>query len=95
MKILMISTDRKIFEPGSAVKSRMLDYTSQVDELFIVILGINHDLGVEGKLKYLGMTRLKAIFWKPLESFDLITSQDPFETGFIAWRLAHQLKTKL
>src|SRR3989344_343230 len=102
MRILMISTDRKIFEPPSEVKSRMLNYASQVDELFIVILGTNRRLKIEGKLKYIGMTRWRALFWKPArpaggsaESFDLITSQDPFETGFIAWRLAHQLKTKL
>jgi len=102
MRILMISTDRKIFEPPSEVKSRMLNYASQVDELFIVILGTNRRLKIEGKLKYIGMTRWRALFWKPArpaggsaESFDLITSQDPFETGFIAWRLARQLRAKL
>ena len=95
MKILMISTDQKIFEPGSAVKARMSNYASQVDELFIVILGLVRDLRVEGKLQYISLARLKALFWKPEKDFDLVTSQDPFETGIIAWRLACQLGAKL
>jgi len=102
MNILMISTDKKIFEPESEVKSRMLDYASQIDELFIVILGMVRGLKIEGKLKYVGLTRLRALFWKParpaggpLEKFDLVTSQDPFETGVIARRLAKIVGAKL
>lgn len=95
MKILMISTDQKIFEPGSEVKSRMNGYASQADELFIVILGITRDLKIEGKLKYIGMTRWRALFWHPVGEFDLVTSQDPFETGIIAWRLARRLQAEL
>jgi len=37
MKILMISTDRKIFEEGSAVRARMFEYGSIVQELHIVV----------------------------------------------------------
>jgi len=95
MKILMLSTDKKIFEPGSEVKLRMLGYASQVDELFIVILGITRSLKAEENLEYMGMTRLRALFWKPKNKFDLVTSQDPFEAGIIAWRLARHLQTKL
>ena len=98
----MLSTDRKIFESGTTVKYRMLDYASQVDELFIVILGAARVLKVEGKLRYVGMTRVRALFWRPVrpagvpkEKFDLVTAQDPFETGFIAWRLARRIGAKL
>jgi len=37
MKILNISTDRKIFEDGSAVRARMVEYAALFDELHIVI----------------------------------------------------------
>ncbi|MFH1170787.1 MAG: glycosyltransferase [Candidatus Vogelbacteria bacterium] len=96
MKILMISTDQKIFEPESAVKTRMRSYASQVvDELFIVILGITRALKAEENLKYIGMARLRALFWRPSKKFDLVTSQDPFETGIIARRLAKIIGAQL
>ncbi|MEK7092664.1 MAG: hypothetical protein AAB907_03490, partial [Patescibacteria group bacterium] len=80
MKILMFSTDKKIFEPSSAVKSRMLVYASQADELFIIVLGISKDLqtDTDGRLKILGLTRFNAFFWQSIGKFDLVTSQDPF-----------------
>lgn len=37
MKVLMISTDRKIFEEKSAVRQRIIEYGSIVEELHIVI----------------------------------------------------------
>ncbi len=84
----MLSTDRKIFEPTSEVHKRMLGYAEDFEELFIIILGVNMELKVEGKLKYLGLTRFRAIFWRPIDKFDLVTSQDPFETGLVAQLLA-------
>ncbi len=95
MRVLMISTDRKIFESESTVKLRMLNYASKIDELFIIVLGANFGLKIEGKLKYIGLTRFRALFWKSPKGFDIVTSQDPFETGIIARRLAKILKVKL
>lgn len=95
MKILMLSTDRKIFEPASAVRARMVKYAA-VDELLVVIFGLKRPEIKEGKLSIVGITRWRALFWRPTaEKFDLITSQDPFENGFIAWRLAKRLGAKL
>lgn len=94
MKILMFSTDRKIFEPKSAVRARMVKYAA-VDELLVVIFGLKRPEIKERKLSIMGMSRRQALFWRPEKSFDLVTSQDPFETGFIAWRLAKRLQTKL
>src|SRR3989344_4600019 len=97
MRILMVSTDKKIFESASEVKARMLGYVSQIDELFIIILGAKENLKIESKIKFIGLTRLKAFFWRPkaVKKFDLVTSQDPFETGLIAWRLARRFGAKL
>lgn len=38
MRILMISTDRKIFEENSLVWQRMFNYGTIVDELHIIVL---------------------------------------------------------
>ncbi len=38
MKVLMISSDRRVLEAGSAVSLRMKDYAAQVEELHIVVL---------------------------------------------------------
>lgn len=91
----MLSTDRKIFEPASEVKARMVNYASELEELFIVVLGVKQPLRTEGKLKYLGLIRWQAFWWRPTEKFDLVTSQDPFETGVIARRLAKIVDAKL
>ena len=95
MKTLMISTDRKIFDSASEVKARMKNYATTLDELFIIILGEKHDLIIEGRLKYLGLTRWQSWWYRPKTDFDLVTSQDAFETGLIARRLAKKLKVKL
>ena len=38
MKVLMISSDRKVLVPGSAVAERMKEYGALVEELYIVLL---------------------------------------------------------
>ena len=37
MKILMIGTDRKLFEEGSVVRARMIRYAEYVGELHIIV----------------------------------------------------------
>ncbi len=95
MKILMLSTDRKIFDSGSAVRERMMKYATAVDELLIAVLGLQRSEDKQGNLRIFGLTRFRALLWRPKEKFDLVTSQDPFETGVIAWRLARRLGAKL
>lgn len=95
MKILMLSTDRNIFESGSAVQKRMGNYASAVEQLQIVVLGNTRPTERVNKLHILGLSRWSALWWQPSDKFDLVTSQDPFETGFISWRLARRLGAKL
>ncbi|MFA5133267.1 MAG: glycosyltransferase family 4 protein [Patescibacteria group bacterium] len=101
MKILMISLDGSILDKNSASFGRMVDYGSVCDELHILVLK-----GTGGRIKVAdnvfaypsGNSRLGAIFsaikigTKILSSGGdwVITSQDPFETGFIAWRLSRK-----
>lgn len=95
MNILIISTDKKVFEPKSEVRLRIYDYASEVGNLFVVTLGNNRGLEMEGHIKFLGLSRWRAFFWQPKEKYDLVTSQDPFETGLIARRLAKILGAQL
>lgn len=47
MRVLMISTDRKIFDPESAVYKRMLDYSALFDELHIIVFSLQEKNKIE------------------------------------------------
>ena len=40
MKVISIGTDRKLFEKGSAVLARNIEYASKIDELHIVVFSL-------------------------------------------------------
>lgn len=100
MKILMISLDGSILEPESESFRRMMDYGSICNELHIIVLGAS---GKENRNKNVfvhstSSSRLLSLFSaykigkKILERNGwIITSQDPFEAGFVAWRLAKKI----
>src|SRR3989344_6515347 len=100
MKILSISTDRKIFEEGSAVFDRSLGYSSKVEELHIVVFTLKRENLTEKKIGnlYLYPTnsgtewlyvwnalRLskKIIKQNNLKKQTVISTQDPFQCGFV------------
>jgi len=109
MKILMISTDRKILEESSAVAQRMIEYGRLVDELHIVVFNLDKQQTTNNKQLsnnvYLYTTnskrKLNYIFdairiGKKVASIGwLVTTQDPFETGFVGWRIARSVKARL
>ena len=108
MKVLMISTDRKVFEEGSDVRQRFVRYGSLVNELHIVVFA-KKNLGF-GKVQlsdnvwvYPTQSRFKSRYITDALSIgeeigargiNLITTQDPFETGIIGAKLAHRLKVR-
>jgi len=110
MDILMISTDRKIFEENSPVRQRVFDYGSLVDKLNIIVLNkapkdlpdkkvfdISEKVTVyptNSKSKFHYIFDAMEIAGL-LKEADLITAQDPYETGFIAWRISKKQKAKL
>ncbi len=49
MRVLSIGTDRKLFEDGSAVLSRSLEYAKKMDELHIVVFTTSRKLKVKNK----------------------------------------------
>ena len=95
----MISTDRKAFEVNSAVRERLIEYGELVSKLAVIIF-VKQNLGFRSvqisaktslqptnsrtRWSYiLTAYRLGKILPRP----DLITAQDPFETGLVGWYL--------
>lgn len=94
MKVLMMSTDRKILEAGTQARSRMQSYAELFDELHIVVLGAKGERKSAGKLSLYPLSRVSALFWKPPQA-DVVTSQDPFETALIARFVARKISAPL
>ncbi len=97
LNILSISSDRKLFEPGSSVRSRTLEYGRLTDELHIIVFAKkSHDFKSETFPPNIFLystnahTRLGYIphaVWQALKlkkqgvHIDVVTTQDPFESG--------------
>lgn len=111
MKVLSISTDRKVFEKGSAVRARLIDYGRFADELHVIVFAKRTHLLKEEKIA-------DNIFIYPTNSLsrfthicaaialarklknrnvvaDLVTTQDPFETGVAGLRIACMFHARL
>jgi len=96
MKLLMISTDRNIFDEKSAVRARMVEYAKNLQELYIIVFSRRgFEKFEEGNLKVYPTNSLtkfcyifdaikigKKIIGSLSETFT-ITCQDPFETGIV------------
>ena len=111
MKILMISSDRKMFDQGSDVRSRLLDYGGIVDELHVIVftkktLGLQKETFAHNIFLYPtnALTRFGYIarairagvkIARSGVKFDVITAQDPFEIGFVAYALSRILNARL
>ena len=108
MNVLMLSTDASIFEPGSESHGRMNDYGTLAERLDIIVCTtgfLMRELVISdtaraiptnssSKLWYV-RDILRAAKRKVLRDVDLVTSQDPFETGLAGWLMARRLKAKL
>jgi len=75
----MITGDRRIFESGTEANARFTLQQSAVEELKAVFWG-------KGAL-------IRPLFTKG--KFDVVTSQDPFWRGLVAWFLARRLGARL
>lgn len=107
MRVIMISTDRKMFESNSAVVNRMIGYGKVLGDLQIIVLAGRQEMQ---KLSD-EVTVHSTNSWSRFMSFpdairlilklnrqkraDWISAQDPFETGLVAWIANIFIKTKL
>src|SRR5687767_1227462 len=97
MKVLSISNDPKVFEEGSAVRRRQIEYGDTLGELHIVSSSPKELSGVR-KLSDkvyaypIGSASRPKRFFKALQTAlavvkehkdMVITTQDPFETGIV------------
>lgn len=112
MRVLSIGTDRKLFEEGSAVRARIVEYASLFEELHIIVFNTGE----------LAKTQIAPNAWVyPTNSWSrwfyiwgavrlgrriirdskfvihdsVLTAQDPFECGLVAYKLSKLFKLPL
>ncbi len=107
MKVLSISTDRKLFEEGSAVLERSKDYASKMEKLHIIVFSLkSHNLKFkeEGNLYIYPTNSLSRWFYvmdavkigkSILNKSFVISTQDPFETGLVGYKLKKKFNLPL
>ncbi|MBI4065767.1 glycosyltransferase [Candidatus Kaiserbacteria bacterium] len=82
MRVLMISGDPKAIEPNSAVSGRLALQKAQVDVLDVFVWPQVHSW--------------REIFLAAKKNkYDVVTAQDPFWRGLLAWRIARRVGIKL
>lgn len=82
MNVLMISGDRKILEEGSDARARLQLQRSQVDRLDVCVWPRAHSFRVICKVAHTN---------RP----DVVTAQDPFWRGLLAWHIARHTGARL
>lgn len=107
IKVLSLSTDRKIFEPDSAVARRMVEYGNVLGDLRIVVLaGKQAELKLSDKVTVYSTNSFSRLFYltdalnlvfrlNGISRADWLSAQDPFETGLVLWVANLFIKTKL
>lgn len=94
----MIVSDRKILTKGSRVATRIMEIGSLVEELSIILLSDKKHGLVDAKISesiFVYPTNSLSRFFRPYDAIsigkiietDLITTQDPFECGWVGIRL--------
>ena len=96
MKLLMISTDRKIFDKNSAVAQRQIEYAKKYEEVHIIIFANKtYSETILGTNVYVYPTRSSSRWTYVFDALKLgrfivekrgiveVTCQDPFETGLV------------
>ncbi len=107
MEILSISRDKRFFEDNSDVLKRHIGYANNLDRLDIIVFTLKNsnfrDKKISSKfwvyptnsfcrwLYLIDATRIGRRLIKP----DLITAQDPFECGLVAWLLSRFFGSEL
>jgi glycosyltransferase involved in cell wall biosynthesis len=110
MRVLMLSTDRKMFEEGSAVSARMRDYAGLFERLDVIVFtrrgtkmrrielaehASAHPTRSFSRLLYGVDARLLARSLGKRQRYDVVSAQDPFETGMTGLFIARMLGVPL
>ncbi|MBV9349568.1 MAG: glycosyltransferase [Patescibacteria group bacterium] len=104
MKVLMLSTDRTVFTPGSSTRKRMEEYAETFGSLSVIVLCDAGKTPLIGETLSLYPTNSPSRYvrWrdairigKEFPVPDVVTAEDPFETGLAASKIAHALNAPL
>lgn len=105
MKILSIGSDRLLFEEGSKVRKRIIQYGSLVSHLSIIVftprgykpIKLSQNIEILPTNAFIKIWSLLSAYrlGKKLERPDVVTAQDPFESGLVALSLSRYFRAKL
>ncbi|XKT75421.1 MAG: glycosyltransferase [Patescibacteria group bacterium UBA2103] len=109
MKVLMLSTDKHAFTEGSSVRERFKEYGKQFEALHILVLHTGFGEAKEEISKNVTLYGTRSLFKAKMlfdavsigarigarEKIDVVSSQDPFEVGEVAMRIAKKIGAKL
>ena len=111
MKVLSIGSDRKVFEKGSAVRSRLLEYGELADELHVIVFAKRssgfrdetispniflYPTNSLGKFFHVPAAIIRAVILKRQGvTIDVVTTQDPFEAGLVGYFVARIFSARL
>jgi len=116
MRVISIGTDRKLFEEGSSVLARSLEYAKHMEELHIIVftkkslnlerksIGNLHLYPTNSMSRFLyiydairiGRSIIQpALINNPDSRNVIVSSQDPFETGYVGYKLKKIFKIPL
>ncbi len=108
MKLLMISTDRRIFDKGSAVAQRQIEYAKRYEEVHIIVFSnkdymettIGQNIWVYptrswNRWMYIFDALSLARFITEKRGITHVTCQDPFETGLVGSLVKNRHDVKL
>jgi glycosyltransferase involved in cell wall biosynthesis len=107
LNVLSISSDRKLFEIDSPVRKRQISFGYLADQFHIIVFA-KRELGLAteqiSKNTWIHPTNSSSKFFYmsdairiglTLGKFGLVTTQDPFESGWTGYKLSKKLKAKL
>ena len=100
-RVLMLSGDAHALEPGSGVHKRLLLQAQQVGWLEVYVRGSSRELPLGDRGIVRGFTGSKVgVAWRMYRRGtkfrpEVVTAQDPFFLGLVAWRIARRTKASL
>lgn len=103
MRVLMLSTDRTVLDAGSPARKRMEEYAEALGALSVIVMCREGEIPVIGeRLSLYSTNSLSKLFYvrdavrigKKLGA-DVVSAQDPFETGLAGLRIAKSLQIPL
>jgi glycosyltransferase involved in cell wall biosynthesis len=106
MNVLAIGSDRDVLTPGSESHRRQVAYGAHFDRFDIIVFSRGKALvpvALSDTTRAIP-TRSRIKMWYGLDAMriaralprpDIVTAQDPFETGFVAWLIARMMGAKL